>query len=292
MNQSVMSRPRGGIARRLLPSLAVFLMLAASLPAAEPPAPAAAPAEPAAPAAPAADTATTEAAEATDNVMSSVLGPGSAIEAGENGEFDVKFNDQGDLEYFRAIRDVVLITDDFDMVCDDFIYRSEEGKITALAGEKGLVHINMRGMAPGAGATKTAKGTKGDTKATCRKYEFFVNEKKHVLTNDVVVNMRDKSGRTSTITGPEIIITQSPTGATQMHIPREPFLGDPSRRKDIRDLRRLRTGQRPTVLIDMPAMAEVPAGASGSEPARIDAGNVNKLQRPKPSRQIKIESRD
>ncbi|KPL05697.1 hypothetical protein AMJ85_11155 [candidate division BRC1 bacterium SM23_51] len=209
--------------------------------------------------------------------LSGILGPGSQLQAAPDGEFTINIGEDGQLANFRAVKGVILQTEDINLRCDDLIYRSAEGKILATTKPGKLVHITMRGANPSG-----EKTPESDMRATCRRYEFFTKEQRHELTIDPTIYQRGKDGKEMAVSGKTITITQDKAGRWQMHVKGSPQFWDPK-------------GKKPTMNVDIqpPQTQPAPPAATKAGPApkpvKIDEGNVEKLRRPKPTRVVKIE---
>jgi subtilisin family serine protease len=228
--------------------------------------------------------------------MSSLFGPGSQLQAATDGEFNINIGDDNQLDNFRAVKDVILISKDNDLRCDEMTYDRAKGLMVATAVPNGLVHITMRSSnssaAAGPGATG---GSPNDTRATCGYYEYYVNEKRHVLKNNPIIYQKDRQGKEAAIVGKLIEMTQDAAGRWRMIVKGDPAIVDP---KKTGDLARARTqmgggGAKPVVNIDTTPGKEGAStkSATPSKALRIDEGNVEKLQQPKPVRVAKLEER-
>jgi len=275
MEKTTARRPGGA---RLLFGAALWCAIAAFCFAAEP---ATKPVEPAA-----------KPAEPSTNVplqdLSSILGPDSQLLAGPDGEFQFVRDTDGQLENFRAVRDVVLLTKDTDLRCHEMNFDRSQGLITATAQDKGLVRITMRG-ANKAGPAGLS-GSQSDTYATCGHYEYYVNEKRHVLSENPIIYQKDNQGKEAAVVGELITMTQDKTGKWYMHVKRNPGIIDPKRMSEL-DRVRERAGNisRPVVTIDTATAKTSPPLAAPAKAVKIDEGNLVKLEQPKPRRVIKLE---
>jgi len=235
--------------------------------------------------------------------MSSILGPGSQLEAAKDGEFTIMLGDDGQLSSFRAVKDVIVLTKDIDCRCDELIYRRAEGKLIATAKPGRLVKIVLRNMNPTMGiqTTTAAKGGtkpkgKGQTYATCRRYEFYINQKKHILSINPVIYHRGPDGKEMAISGDVITLTQDKAGRWQMFIKggkQPPRIFDPKRKGELDRARRRMRGGGPMVSVNLtPPKPPAPKAAPGARPrpVKIDEGNVGKLKPTvKPKRVVRLE---
>lgn len=220
-----------------------------------------------------------DAPPATLQDMSSILGEGSQLQAAPDGEFSIEMGEDNQLARFRAIKDVILLSKDNDLKCDELVYDRAAGKLIATAPLKGLVYITMKG-----GSDKSSQSV---TRATCRHYEFHINEKRHVLKSDPTIYQQDK-GKTAAISGDEIEMTQDASGKWRMHVRGRPQIFDPSKPKTELAKAREKTMRMPVLNMDTVQPTPTPAKGSG-RPVKIDEGNVEKLQQPKSPRVLKIE---
>ncbi len=214
------------------------------------------------------------------NPISDLLGPGSRLEA--DGEFEMIQGDDGELSKFRAVDNVSLETKDFSLTCDEMTYNKPEGKILALAGRKSRVNIIMRNVNTAGPVT-----SQSITRASCGRYEYFVNARKHVLTQDPIIHQRGQDGKETVISGRTIILTQDPNGRTNMLVQRGARMYDPKTER-AREMKGL--SPKPIVNIDMqPPKTEAAKPVTPPKTAKIDEGNVGTLQQPKPSRIVRLE---
>jgi hypothetical protein len=147
------------------------------------------------------------------------------------------------------------------------------------------------------------QGNKGDTHATCGHYEYYMGEKRHILTRNPLLLMKDKLGKLTEIGGDTITITQDAGGAMRMAVQGRSFIR-PAGKKDpnlAKSRERLDTSKA-TVQIDTnppvaPTVPVVPGaiqrpGVAATPPPkslRIEENNVGLLKKPKPARVLKLE---
>jgi len=266
--------------RRVLFSMAFLAITAVCRGAAAPPP---APEKPAAPAS------SNPNAAVTLQDMSSIFGPGSQLQAAPDGEFNINIGEDNQLENFRAVKDVILLSKDNDLRCDEMVYDRAKGLLTATAPDKGLVYITMRNTnatpAAGAGGSQNS-----DTRATCGRYEYYVNEKRHVLREHPIIYQKDKQGKEAAIIGKHIEMTQDNAGRWRMNVKGDPAIVDPSRTSDLAKARaQMGAAAQPVLSIDTAAPKAPTKAGAPTKPLKIDEGNVEKLQRPKPVRVARLE---
>jgi hypothetical protein len=225
--------------------------------------------------------------------MSSILGEGSQLIAAPDGEFNITMGDDNQLDTFRAVKDVVLVSKDNDLNCDELVYDRKDGKLTATAEHSGLVYITMRN-------SNSDKTTQSATRATCRLYEYYINEKRHVLKSDPTIYQKDK-GKTAAISGREITMTQDASGKWRMHVKGAPQIFDPSRKKELERARQMRGGTKPSFYIDTqpkpekgpvippPRLPASPTTGTIARTVKIDEGNVDKAAAPRSPRIARLE---
>lgn len=232
--------------------------------------------------------------------MSSILGPGSQLQAAKDGEFTISLGENGDLDNFRAVKDVVVVTKDINCLCDELIYHRAQGNLTATAKAGNLVKITLRNMAAGPGG---GDGKKTDTYATCRRYQFYINEQRHELSLSPVIYRTDENGKVTAISGDHITLTQDSRARWQMLVKGNPQIYDPKEKSRLKEAREKFGAQiggtKPVVQIEgAEALGSKPKppgpkpsakSGAGAKSVKIDEGNVQKLRRPKSSKVVKIE---
>jgi len=225
--------------------------------------------------------------------INSLFGPGSSLQA--DGEFTMVQDDKGEMDTFHAVDNVQLSTKDLDLTCDEMNYDKDSGKILATAGTKGRVHITMRG-ASSPGPNPTGQGS---TRATCGRYELFVNEKRHILTQDPIIYQRDKDNKETMIKGQVVELAQDKNDRWKMTVKKRAWMGPPDAERDrLREKKGLVS--KPTLNLDSPGLkptpespkvaSESPKGTRPTRAARLDEGNLEKVQQPKSPRIIRLET--
>jgi len=221
--------------------------------------------------------------------LTSILGPDSQLQAAPDGEFNFSLGADNQLENFRAVKDVILLTKDIDLRCDDLTFDRAKGLVTATAEHKGQVHITIRNMGA---AGPTGKPT--DTRATCGRYELYVTDKRHVLSLNPVIFQKDRDGKEAAIVGRVITMTQDKAGRWQMHVKGDPGIVDPKRLSELARAReRMGNVVKPVVTVETvgPKTSETSATKPGAptKAAQLDETNLEKAQQPKPTRVARLE---
>jgi lipopolysaccharide export system protein LptA len=227
--------------------------------------------------------------------MSSIFGPGSQLQAAPDGEFNISIGADDQLETFRAVKDVILLTKENDLRCDEMTYDRPKGLLVATAQSRGLVNITMRSSGT-AGAPGVSGSQGGDTRATCGHYEYYINEKRHILTENPIIYQKDKQGKEAAILGKIITLTQNKFGKWDMHVKGGPDKGgpaiiDPKRRSELERARaQMGNPSKPVMSIDTATpKTGAPSAKAPAKALKIDEGNVGTLQRPKPTRVLRLE---
>lgn len=225
--------------------------------------------------------------------MSGILGPGSQLMASENGEFEILFDDDNQLGHFRATRDVVLLTKEIEMQCEELLYRRSEGTIEAEAKPGRQIAIRMIG-APGA---EEGGGPNKDVRAWCDHYKLLVNEKRHILTGKgkkPEVHQTDDKGKVMAFAGRNIVMTQRENGSWRIDVKGEPEIFDPSQRDKLREARQSLgstppggPAPRPTS-VKPPAPVPTPAPATTTRAPSIETGS-GEPRKPARPREMKID---
>jgi hypothetical protein len=289
------SHQRGGSRLWHCPAAALFFSFCLTAAhAGDSPAPEAAPAA-AAPAQPAGSAAPAEKPRESMD-MSGILGAGSQLEAGPEGEFFFTMGEDGQLDTFRAVRDIILLTDDINMSCHELVYGRADGKITATAAPGQLVHIRMRSMNPGAGGQQGG----GDVRATCEEYEFMINENRHILNGDgagkPVIYQKNEKGEEYAISGNRIVMTQRETGAWRMDVKGFPEIFNPKEKHKLAEERqrlmnptapRPAPQPKPSPSVAPAVTPQVKPPATPDRRISIDEGGSAPPSRP--PRQVKID---
>lgn len=223
--------------------------------------------------------------------MSGILGPGSQLMASDNGEFEIIFDDDNQLGHFRAKKDVVLLTKEIEMQCEELVYQRAAGTIDAEAKPGRQVAIRMLG-APGAGGET---GQNKDVRAWCEKYKFLVNEKRHILAGKEKkpeVHQTDDKGKVMAFAGRNIVMTQRENGTWRIDVKGEPEIFDPAQRDKLREARAglgapTPGGRAPTPAPVKPA-APKPTPKPTSKAPLIETGS-RKPPKPSRPREVKID---
>jgi len=231
------------------------------------------PAEPAAPPSSASD------------ALGSLLGEGSSLEA--EGEFTITQGPDGQLDSFRATKNVCLETKENSLWCDELVYDKAASKIVATA-ESGK-RVNVLMLTAGISPTKTAQSAQSATRATCGRYEYFVDERRHVLTNSPTIFQKDKDGKEAAISGTIIVLAQDKNGGWQMNVKGNSRIGPPESEAVKRAREKSGALKRPGFSIDTAKPATPRTATAAPKNVKIDEGNVAKIQPIKSSRAIKLE---
>lgn len=215
----------------------------------------------------------------------SILGPGSSIEA--DGEMTFLSTPGGELDRYRAQKNVRIVTRDLHLECEDFLFDFASGTITADGTPSDVVKITLRNVNIGGSGNK-----KSNTRATCRHYVFYIKERRHVLSMDPVLYLRGKGGNETAITGDTISISQDEQGRWLMLVAPGKQGGtkffDTSRKKSTMTMDAGAIDRTRPLPLARPGTSPEPKPAA-AKPTRIDEGNVQKLKPVKPPKVTKIE---
>jgi len=218
----------------------------------------------------------------TSDALSRLLGEGSSLEA--EGEFTITQETDGQLASFRATKNVSLETKENSLWCDELVYEKAAGKIVATAESGKRVQILM--LTAGLGPANTTQTT---SRATCRHYELFVNERRHILSGDPTIYQKDKDGKEAAISGTTIALFQDKDGRWQMNVKGNSRIGPREDEAIKRAREKSGTMRRPSFNIDTAKpQASTPPSAAPKN-VKIDEGNVARLQPTKSPRLIKLE---
>lgn len=220
--------------------------------------------------------------------MSGILGPGSQLMAAPDGEFEIALGTDSQLDQFHAKKDVILLTKEIEMRCEDLVYQRGEGTINATAKPGDLVNIRMLGSGP------SAEGSSKDVRAWCDTYKFLINEKRHILTGKgkgkPEVHQTDDKGKVMAFSGFRIVMTQRANGSWQIDVKGEPEIFNPDERDKLRAARQklgnpASGGARPPTVAKAPTprpatpkpTAKAPSIETGDEPRKSSPPRVVKI---------------
>lgn len=220
------------------------------------------------------------------------LGEGSQLIGADDGEFVVDLDGEKNLTTFRAIRDVIVLTQDMALRCHELVYDRQNEVITATAAPGQLVHVNMTNVASDQGGLMGG----GDTRATCRLYQFLVREREHVLQHDPVIYQKDPDGKETAVRGRIVTINQDENGRWRMHIKGDRGRSAPRSEIEVQKALKLKRARelwgilKPIINIDMnPPAAATATPTTGTRAVELDASNIDTVRREKPGSLLQIE---
>lgn len=221
------------------------------------------------------------------------LGEGTQLIAADDGEFVIDLDEYKDLSTFRAIRDVIVLTEDMSLRCHEMIYDKDNGVITAIGAPGGLVHITMTNVSPEGGIG----GGGGDTRATCRLYRFYVKDRQHVLTHDPVIYQKDAQGKETAVKGDRVTIYQDEQGRWRMYIKGNRGRSAPRSETELQRALKLTRARelwgilKPIVNIDMrpPEQGQDVATTATAGAVKLDAASLLQVKQEKSSSLMEIE---